>query len=164
MPTELHIDASLFLGMHAENDKVRVGCKNFFVERLSDGAVVMSLEQVGRCDAIVWCRGRAEQDDYYPFMDVLHTDMGIDRVPYEERDIKVALSTPELADLNLPDRLTMGMVLARGGELVTVSPRLRDRDGLPVRPPDGGPERAFPPRLEELYQRSLALRVPTEEV
>ena len=164
MSTEPHIDASLFMGMHAEDETVRIGCKNFFVEKLSGGAVVMSLEQVGRCDAIVWRRGRAEQDDYYPFMDVLHTDMAIARIPYEEQDIKAALSAPELAGLNLTDRLTLGMVLARGGELVTVSPRLRDRDGLPVRPPDGGPERAFPPRLEELYQRSLALRVPTEEV
>jgi hypothetical protein len=162
---EPHIDASLFMGMHAEDETVRVACKNFFVEQLSGGGrIVMSLEQVGRCDAIVWRRDRAEQDDYYPFMDVLHTELAIDRIPYQEPDIKTALSTPELADLDLTDRLTVGMALARGSELVTVSPRLHDRADLPVRPPGAGAERAFPPYLEERYQRSLVLRVSTEEV
>jgi hypothetical protein len=159
-----HIDAALFMGMHARDEAVRVACKNFFAERLSGDGVMMSLEQVGRCDALVWQYGRVEQDAYYPFMDVLHTDMVIDRVPYEEQDVKTALSDKNLAGLELIDRLTLGMVLNRGGELVSAASRLAGLRGLPVRAPEPGPERAFPPYLERLYERSLVLRVPGKDL
>lgn len=164
MTGDCYVDASLFLGMHAEDETIRVACKNFFVARFAGGGVAMSLEQVGRCDALVWRYERALQDAYYPFMDVLHTDMTIERVPYREQDVKTALSVPALADLELDARLTLGMVLAGGGELVTVDRRLARRRDLPVRTPAGGPERAFPTGLEELYQRSLVLRVTREEL
>ncbi|MBP2329644.1 hypothetical protein JOF56_010029 [Kibdelosporangium banguiense] len=166
MPADVYVDAALFMGMHADDDAVRVACKNFFVDRLSGGdAVVMSLEQVGRCDALIWGRcGRDEQDSYYPFMDVLHTDMAMGRIPYEEQDIKAALTASSLAGLELTDRLTLGMVLNRGGELVTVNPRLAGRDDLPVRRPKGGTERHFPCYLEWRYERSLALRVPGKDL
>lgn len=164
MATDRYIDSTLFMGMHAEDEAIRVACKNFFVERFGGDGVVMSLEQVGRCDALVWRYGRAQQDAYYPFMDVLHTDMSIERIAYREQDVKTALSAPALADLDLDARLTLGMVLAGGGELVTVDLRLATRRGLPVRTPAAGPERAFPAHLEELYQRSLVLRVPRKEL
>ncbi|AOS64614.1 DUF6190 family protein [Actinoalloteichus hymeniacidonis] len=158
-----HIDATLFLGMHAFDESIRRACKNFFVERLADSTVVMSFEQVGRCDALVWRYGRAEQDDYYPFMDVLHTDMDIQRRPYGLRDVEAAQAA-NLTGLDLIERLTVGMVLADGGELVTISPRLLDLADAPTRAPSVGEELAFPKPLEELYQRSLALRVQGEDL
>ncbi len=156
--TGTFIDASLFMGMHDADDQVRLACKAFFVEHLS-AAVVMSLEQVGACDALVWRYSREEQDDYYPFMDALHTDMAIHRVSYAERDLATALGESTLAGLDLTDRLTLGMVLSREGELVTVNPRLLARDDLPVRPPRAAGETSFPAALEDLYERSLALRI-----
>lgn len=161
--TGTFIDASLFMGMHSADESVRRSCKNFFVERLS-ASVVMSLEQVGACDALVWRYSRAEQDDYYPFMDALHTDMAINRVAYGERDLAIALGATELSELDLRDRLTVGMVLSRDGELVTVNPRLLKRDDLPVRPPHDADEASFPGGLESLYTRSLALRVAGEDL
>jgi hypothetical protein len=152
------VDASLFMGMHAADESVRLACKGFFVEHLST-SVVMSLEQVGACDALVWRYSRAEQDDYYPFMDALHTDRAIHRVGYEERDLRTAMSSAVLSDLDLAARLTLGMVLARGGKLVSVNPRLLERAELPVRPPRAAGETRFPGGLERLYERSLALRV-----
>ena len=164
MTVDQYVDASLFMGMHAEDEAIRVACKNFFVERFAGDGIVMSLEQVGRCDALVWRYGRAQQDDYYPFMDVLHTDMTIERIPYRDQDIKTALTAPALAALDLDARLTLGMVLAGGGELVTVDRRLARRRDLPVRTPQAGPERTFPADLEKLYQRSLVLRVTREDL
>ncbi|MBP2328747.1 hypothetical protein JOF56_009132 [Kibdelosporangium banguiense] len=165
MAGDVFIDSALFMGMHAEDDSIRRACKNFFVRRLAGGRIVMSLEQVGRCDDLIWSKyGRTEQDTYYPFMDVLHTDITLDRVPYQEQDIKTAQSAAILDGLELTDRLTVGMVLARGGELVTVNPRLASNDGLPVRAPDGGTELGFPPYLERLYQRSLLVRVAGKDL
>lgn len=162
-PMDAFIDASLFMGMHAEDDAVRRACKNFFVEQFT-GSVTMSLEQVGRCDALVWGYSRAEQDEYYPFMDTLHTDMTIHRIGYTERDIEVALRTAELSELDFDDRLTVGMAMSRGAELVTVNPRLLDRSDLPVRAPHEAPEASFPEDLERLYTRSLALRVAGKDL
>ncbi|MFC4033254.1 DUF6190 family protein [Streptomyces polygonati] len=154
----VHVDATLFLGMNSTDEAVRVACKSFFASRL-DGRVTMSLEQVGRCDDVVWRFPRAVQDAYYPFMDNLHTDMRIERLGYGRADLDAARDTPGLEALPAHERLLAGMVLARKGILYTASPRLLALGELPVLPPGGGAEAAFPAPLEEMYRTSLALRV-----
>lgn len=156
---EHFVDADVFMGMHHEDDAVRRSCKAFFVRHLNDG-VTMSLEQVGRCDDLVWCRPRALQDAYYPFMDRLHTDMAIDRVGYTEQDTDRAWRDPALRGFPSQRRLTLGQVLSRGGTLWTIGPEAA-RGDLPVRTvPAQDAEAVFPDPLERLYQDSLVLRVP----
>ncbi|MFZ3495378.1 DUF6190 family protein [Streptomyces sp. 5.8] len=176
MPSDRHVrdeyaDAALFLGMNSEDEDVRRACKAFFVDRL-DGRIVMSLEQVGRCDDVIWGFSRELQDAYYPFMDNLHTVMDIRRLGYEEADVLHATGTELPASLPVHERLLLGMVEVRKGLLHTASPRLAATTGLAVRavtgadggtgPGPGGPEARFPGPLEDLYQQSLALRVPAE--
>lgn len=158
------IDAALFLGMHSADDDLRIASKAFFVEHL-DGRVVMSLEQVGRCDDVIWGYSRELQDLYYPFMDHLHTVMDISREGYDRADVHLALSdsaTP--ARLPFTDRLLLGQVINRKGLLHTLGPRTSAFDGLPVHGvapwPAGAPEPSFPEPLERLYRASLALRLP----
>jgi Family of unknown function (DUF6190) len=162
---EFYVDASLFLGMNSAAEDVRIACKGFFVRHLR-GRVAMSLEQVGRCDDLVWGYSRALQDAYYPFMDTLHTVMDIRRTGYDDADIGRALTAPLPPALPVHERLMLGMVLNRDGVLHTASPRLRSRAGLPVHPrpatPEPGPEPVFPEPLEGLYRRSLALRLPVD--
>ncbi|MFF8377449.1 DUF6190 family protein [Streptomyces sp. NPDC015661] len=160
------IDATLFMGMHSKDDTVRVAAKAFFAARLAAGEagrVVMNWEQVGRCDDLVWGYERGVQDDYYPFMDVLHTDLAIDRVPYDEDDVRRAFTDPALDGLPAHERLLLAQVIGRGGVLHTASPRLlKAADGLPVLPLGGGAEPSFPSYLEDLYQRSLVLTVDSD--
>ncbi|GLW91245.1 DUF6190 family protein [Actinokineospora globicatena] len=153
------VDAALFMGMHSADDRVRLACKGFFIDRLATG-VSISLEQVGRCDDIVWSHPREVQDAYYPFMDNLHTDMAVARVGYDLADITAALESLVLPDLPITERLTLGQVVARGAILYTVDSRFPVSSGLPVlvpSPVDTEPE--FPDKLEQLYQESLVLRV-----
>lgn len=168
MPSDTHVrdeyaDAALFLGMNSEDEGVRRACKAFFVDRL-DGSIVMSLEQVGRCDDIIWGFSRELQDAYYPFMDNLHTVMDIRRLGYEEADVVRATGTELPRSLPVHERLLLGMVQGRKGLLHTASPRLAATTGLALRAVAGadGPEPLFPEPLESLYQQSLALRVPAE--
>ncbi|MCZ0979109.1 DUF6190 family protein [Streptomyces diastatochromogenes] len=162
----MFIDATLFMGMHSADDAVRTGAKAFFAGRLAAGdagRVVMNWEQVGRCDDLVWGYERLVQDEYYPFMDVLHTDLAIDRIPYDEDDVRRAFTAPELDGLPTHERLLLAQVIGRGGVLHTASPRLlKAADGLPVVPVDAGAEPAFPAYLEDLYQRSLVLKVDSD--
>ncbi|WP_328945476.1 DUF6190 family protein [Streptomyces sp. NBC_00250] len=161
------IDATLFMGMHSEDDGVRLAAKAFFAGRLAAGeagGVVMSWEQVGRCDDLVWGYERGVQDDYYPFMDVLHTDLAIERAAYEEADVRRAFTTPELEGLPTHERLLLAQVIGRGGVLHTASPRLLRTTGLPVVPIGSGEEHSFPAYLEDLYQRSLVLTVDSESL
>jgi len=151
-----YIDASVFLGMHSKDEQTRVACKNYFVERLDD-KVGMSLEQVGKCDDVIWQYSREAQDAYYPFMDNLHTVMAIERTPYTERDIQEAMGNPELQDLDISDRLTAGVALARGATLYSVNPNLAERDS--VSQPQAGEELTFSEELEKLYQQSLEVRI-----
>jgi hypothetical protein len=162
-PPRDFIDASLFMGMHSQREATRLACKAFFVERLGVGAV-MSLEHVGRCDDVVWQFTREVQDVYYPFMDNLHTDMRISRQPYQEEDLRTALSSKLLEGLPLFDRLMLAMVINRGGTLYSVSSRLVGRGDLPVRAPTttAAAEAVFPGGLEKLYQASLQLRVAAD--
>jgi hypothetical protein len=163
MPAE-YIDAALFLGMHSVDDRLRIDCKAFVADRVRR-RLTISLEQVGRCDDVVWRYGREVQDAYYPFMDILHTVMDIERPAYEEEDVRRGLDLPADAPLPVHERLLLGMVLNRHGSLTTASPRLL-ADGvdpvLPVRAPPAvaGDEPSFPDELERLYRNSLALRVP----
>lgn len=174
------IDATTFLGMHSKDERVRIACKNYFVSRLN-AKVGMSLEQVGKCDNVIWQYSREQQDAYYPFMDNLHTVMDIERIPYNERDLAEAEFNPRLRGLDLSDRLTAGMALARGAVLYSVNPQLVnfkpkppiDRLGREVatdhkwfetsdfiRSPDmGKEEQTIPDKLELLYQTSLAVRI-----
>ncbi|MFJ7149068.1 DUF6190 family protein [Streptomyces sp. NPDC100445] len=156
------IDASLFMGMHGADDRTRTACKNFFVRHLAARRpLAMTLEQVGLCDDLIWRRPRAVQDAYYPFMDNLHSELRIARFGFRQGDVRTALRDTALSGLPIADALLLAPAVHRGGRLHTVSPRLRGRPGteaLLSTPPDG-PEEAFPPRLEELYRQSLALRV-----
>jgi hypothetical protein len=161
--TEEYVDATLFLGMNCAEENVRIACKSYFAARLAD-RVVMSLEQVGRCDDLVWGFPREVQDAYYPFMDNLHTMMSIDRIGYDDTDLRSAPAAEPPGGLPTHERLLLGMVLNRGGTLRSVSSRLLDRPGLPVRAPEEGPELAFPEPLERLYQQSLRLRLPVNEL
>lgn len=160
-PAEV-IDAAAFLGMHAVDEATRRACKTFFASRLHGGEVLMSLEQVGWCDDVVWSHPRSVQDVYYPFMDTLHTEMAICRVGYDEADIQAALGTAEAINLPMRERLLMGMVLRRGAVLHTASPRLAARRDLPVAPVTPASDQPFPEHLERLYRSSLALRIPIE--
>jgi len=150
------VDASVFLGMHSKDERIRVACKNFFVGRLND-QIGMSLEQVGKCDDVIWQYSREQQDTYYPFMDHLHTVMNIQRVSYTEKDIQEAVANPQLQDLAISDRLTIGMALARKAKLYSVNLHLVGGDF--VRVPQAGEELAFPEELERLYQQSLMVRI-----
>ena len=138
------IDASVFLGMHHKDERIRVACKNYFVSRLNSN-VGISLEQVGKCDDVIWQFPRKQQDMYYPFMDNLHTIMAIERTSYNERDIKEAQFNLRFQDLYFSDRLTLGMVLARGAVLYSIHPQLTNIDF--VRSPKIGYEQIFPKEL-----------------
>lgn len=172
MSGEPFLDAALFMGMHSRDDEVRLGCKRFFTERfsghLSGERVLMSLEHVGRCDDLVWRYPRETQDEYYPFMDNLHTDMAIDRIGYDEQDLRLALEAKALTGLPLHERLLVAMAIRRDTVVVTASPRLSLRPDLPVRPVEpakpADDEPVFPAPLERLYERSLALRVDVDDL
>jgi len=179
-----YIDASVFLGMHSKDEPTRITCKNYFVERLTTN-IGMSLEQVGKCDDVIWRLPREQQDVYFLFMDHLHTIMNIDRTPYDDGDISAASFNQHLRGLDISERLTMGMAIARRGVLYTINPKLvnvrpsklKDRLGREVllerevadlsdisrfpdvRFPQEGEERTFPTELERLYQQSLAVRI-----
>jgi uncharacterized protein DUF6190 len=158
---EHFVDATVFLGMHSTDPDLRRACKYFFAHRFAD-RMVMSLEQVGRCDDIVWRFPRKAQDAYYPFMDHLHTEMDFVRIGYSTDDVYRAQQSADLAGLPMSERLLLSMVCNQGGTLYSLNPRLLDRPDLPVRPPvlpPGADRITFHPALEELYRTSLALRV-----
>ena len=83
---KIFIDASLFMGMHSI-DKITRNQSLSIMSNLFSKGIYMNLEQVGMCDEYVWSYSRKIQDDYYPFMDVLHTEMDINRMGYCNADI-----------------------------------------------------------------------------
>ncbi len=83
---KIFIDASLFMGMHSNDEKIRNQSLSVMSEQFSK-CIYMNLEQVGMCDEVVWRYSRNIQDDYYPFMDILHSEMDITRIGYCSADI-----------------------------------------------------------------------------
>jgi hypothetical protein len=157
------LDATVFLGMHSEDAEIRQSCKSFFVERLSR-TIVMSLEQVGLCDDVIWRHDRRLQDLYYPFMDTLHSVMDIRRVPYTEQDVRLALSDASWPTVCFSRRLTLAAAANGGSVLYSLDEALLAAPLGARIPPRSGAGAVFPPLLEDLYQRSLALLLPTARV
>ena len=162
-PLREFFDASVFLGMNSVDERIRKACKSFFVSRFAGGAAT-SLEQVGRCDDVIWGYSRELQDAYYPFMDELHTVMRICRQRFTDQELDRAMSDDRLKSLSVGDRLLLGKVLEAQGCLYSVRPHLTSRSDLPVRCPEDAPDLDFPGNLAGLYQASLRLRIPTEEL
>ncbi|WP_239511290.1 DUF6190 family protein [Burkholderia sp. JP2-270] len=159
------IDASLFLGMHHSDPVIRTRSVNFFLDHYPTG-VRMNFEQIGICDSIIWQQPRLTQDDYYPFMDVLHTDMSIIRQGYDTGHLQTALSDDRIAHLRTEQKLLVAQVLASAATLYTHDPALRqlrcladhlgEFDDAPV-------TRRFPGDLDALYQRSTSFSLSGEE-
>ena len=159
------IDATVFMGMHHEDPHLRARTLAFFTERY-DGQVRMNFSQIGLCDAIIWKKDRALQDVYYPFMDVLHSDMDILRVGYSEAVLDRAANDPALTMLSPVQRLQAAQVLESESPFYTHDPDYARCEVLRpflARFDDAPSTRGFPTALQALYQASLALRIATED-
>lgn len=153
------IDATIFMGMHSRDEQQRIACKNFFIQRLKK-TVFMSLESVGKCDDMVWQFDRKTQDDYYPFMDRLHTIMKIRRIPYEKKDLSVHPKKSFPAKLPLMKKLTIAQAIAQGAILYTLDKQLLYLNIPMVRTPDMEKnELHFEKEMEKWYKLSLKLKV-----
>ncbi|WP_248750492.1 DUF6190 family protein [Pseudomonas sp. MWU15-20650] len=178
------IDATVFMGMHHDDEVIRTRSLAFFTHRY-DSQVRMSFSQIGICDAIIWKKERELQDVYYPFMDVLHSDMNILRSGYSDAVLKRAAHSPELSALPPEKRLQAAQVLEGAGLFYThdveyhscmaLKPYLATFDD-PAPPQDyvaspshlisfDSPPRAkrFPSELQKLYDVSLALTITDED-
>jgi len=160
-----YIDYTIFLGMNAAEEPVRLGCKALLAGRL-ESVVFMTWDHVGRCDDIIWQHSRALQDRYYPFMDALASHPCWRREGYEESTLALAGADSRLRGLPVLQRLLLARALEREAIVHTLDVGLLGRKDLPVRaPPPSSTEACFPDWLEPLYQDALPLRIrllPTE--
>lgn len=160
------IDASWFMGMHHEHSQLRARSLAFFTQHYHRQAW-MSFSQVGICDAIIWKKSRELQDLYYPFMDVLHSQMRIQRAGYSEAALQRAATCDALAGLPPEKRLLAAQVLDCQAAFHT-----HDQDylGCPaLKPwlvaPEASPVPGhFPDSLQQLYEASLALSIQAQEL
>lgn len=120
----------------------------------------MSLEHIGGCDNIIWLYPRELQDAYYPFMDTLHTVMNINRLPYEENEVKIAFNDPQLQGLSMYNKLLIALAKSRNKVVYSVNQQLLNQEKLQVLEPKLSQEKSFPDFLDKLYQTSLQLRIP----
>jgi len=151
------IDATIFMGMHSLDEKIRIACKIFFIERL-EKTIFMSLENVGKCDDVVWGFDRITQDDYYPFMDRLHTVMDIQRIPYNQNTLE---RRKPFHNLSVFQQLTLAQ--ANDEKLYTFDNHLLKLELNFIAIPEIDDEKEFPKELEQYYQKSLKLRIKNIE-
>ena len=118
----------------------------------------MSLEQVGICDNRIWRFPRQKQDDYYPFMDTIHTLVELKRLEYNKKDFLKA--EKQSSRLTFTEKLTLRMVLSRKGILYTINPKLLSLKLFFIKSLNvENKELSFTPNLETLYKRSLVIRI-----
>lgn len=155
---QIFVDATTFLGMHHVEATLRRRSLGLFT-RMFRERVSMNYEQVGICDAVIWKQSRAVQDQYYPFMDLLHSVMAIERGGYSRNDLVGALERPELRQLQPEQALQVAQVLHINGWLATHDPVLRQLPCLEANLWDfeaGASSAGFPAELEALYAVSTA--------
>lgn len=161
MPTvnkvALFIDATVFLGMHHRDERTRNCSLSFFQSHFTSDHVRMNYEQIGICDAIIWQQSRKLQDIYYPFMDLLHTEMKIHRVGYKVNEVKWCVEQPALCNLLPEQALLVAQVVLQGGLLMTHDPILRQLPVLASHLLDldqSDSPSSFPSELQALYEAS----------
>ncbi|GAA6168367.1 DUF6190 family protein [Sessilibacter corallicola] len=172
MENKLFIDATLFLGMHYEDPVLRHRSLDVMSYAFKK-KITMNLEQVGICDNIIWDYKRDIQDGYYPFMDVLHSEMNILRIPYENHDLNTAQNDSRLKidTLNLQQKLLLAQVINANGLLFTNdsiildafqnSNLIGDPDELKINKAESP---LFNSTLDELYRTSLCLKVTSNKI
>jgi hypothetical protein len=109
--------------MHHEDDRIRQLSLRFFRSQLRR-PTRMNFEQIGICDAVVWRQQRTVQDAYYPFMDLLHSEMPIRRGGYSARELSMASTEPQLRGLRTDRALLAAQVLCSESPFFTHDPSL----------------------------------------
>ena len=151
------IDASVFLGMHSEEENIRIKCKNFFVKRMKK-EIIMSFETIGECDHIIWGFSRLHQNSYYPFMDRLHTIMKIKRIPYGLKEVNLMSIDKNLQ--NYKPGLNLALSITHRGVFYTLNQKLISSSIDNIKTiPDEEVELMFPKDLEKYYEESLILKL-----
>ncbi len=170
---KVFIDASLFMGMHSENTRTRRQSIEFMAQHFN-GQVYMNLEQVGMCDEYVWQYERDIQDAYYPFMDVLHSEMDVKRIGYSQSDLNLSLLEHgiDVRHLTVQQRLLMAQVINHEGLLFTHDSHIRSNtafhtflgefqsDDIALNEQGDRETPVFTPALDELYETSKRLVFP----
>lgn len=154
-----HIDATAFMGMHHGDERVRQLSLGFFRSQ-AQRRVHMNFEQIGICDAVVWRQARDVQDAYYPFMDLLHSQMPIQRGGYTERVLSRASTEPALRGLRTDRALLAAQVLCSERPLLTHDPALlslRCLQPFLLSLTGFDAQARFDARLESLYELSRKL-------
>ncbi|CAN1598391.1 DUF6190 family protein [Pseudomonas sp. B21-028] len=159
------IDATVFMGMHHSDPEVRAKSLGFFGAFYSR-QVMMSFGQIGICDAIIWKKSRHLQDVYYPFMDVLHTDMDIQRQGYCNKVLKRACLEPDWAHLSVEKRLLVAHVVEHQQPFYTHDDSLCElgllKPFLKTFPSTTSPS-VFPEKLQRLYEQSMEMSIAKED-
>jgi len=157
---KVFIDSTTFLGMHSDDERIRVESVNFFSSRFNS-SLYMSAEQVGICDEIVWSYTREIQDLYYPFMDRIHTEMDINRVSYSYQDINLVIDDDNLNRLSTSKALLMAQVINNDGVIYTHDHNLLNNEIFSkyIGTFDSYQYLRFKSSLSESYSVSKALKV-----
>ncbi|UZJ57843.1 DUF6190 family protein [Pseudomonas sp. KU26590] len=159
------IDATVFMGMHHQNQAIRDRSLAFFTQRYHS-EVRMSFSQIGVCDAIIWKKARTLQDVYYPFMDVLHSDMNILRAGYSNAALNRAANSASLSGLSAEKRLQAAQVLEANCLFYTHDPDYLDCAALKphlIAFDEANSANGFPEGLQRLYRASLELVITDED-
>lgn len=159
------IDATVFMGMHHSDPQVRARSLGFF-NRYYQHQVLMNFDQIGICDAIIWKKSRHLQDVYYPFMDVLHTEMDIQRQGYSNAVLKRASEASGWMHLSVEKRLLAAQVVEYRQPLFTHDKELHELTALKPflqdfpQPISGS---AFPQNLQNLFEQSREMLIEQED-
>ena len=155
--TKFCIDSSVFLGMNSTDEITRISCKNFFIENVH-AEILISFEQIGNCDNIIWSFAFELQSLYYPFMDLFHTEIPVKRLPFTENTFSY-LSKNHSIDFS--QRLNVAFAQERDTIIYSNHLELIDQFENVFRIPISLNEHKFSNQLEKCYQKSLNLRINT---
>ena len=155
------IDASVFLGMHSDDDIVRVKCKNFFIAN-SDKTLLMSLEQVGIVDDVIWNYSHKIQASYYPFLDYVQTEWSFKRLRYEAADFYSSKKIE--SKVLLSDKLLMAMAKRYNAPLASLKKHMQ-KGSTELLKDSKQQENCFKNKnLEKMYIDSLVVKIKKSDL
>lgn len=152
------IDASVFLGMNSSDERIRVSCKNFFIEN-QNAEILMNFEQIGLCDHVIWSFPFELQSVYYPFMDLFHSVMPLRRYSYTEH----TLCSISGRGISLSDKLNIAFAKEHNSVLYSLCKEVLEQSNTKAIPLTLK-ERSFTEILEEHYKAAKQLSIDLDAI
>ena len=154
------ISADVFLSLNSPDEPLRIAVKNFFIRNFNQH-FLMSYEQIGLVDNIIWKYKEELQFQYFAFMDILQTRGNFFRYPFTSNTF-FFLKKYSSQYLNFSNKMNLAFAREHQAKLILINDPMLAYPQVKTNyewcTTKTQKELSFPEEIEQYYQKALVLK------